>query len=384
MEKRILFVESRYNSYYGAQQSMVKLMGVLSRGFHCEVLTTNKGRLAEELERNHIPVKIIKLGSRSNVFNGRVLQYNWLNKLRVAAELFTFNCRVLHYIYQHHIRIIYVNDARSLVYVGMAAKLLRCKVIYYVRADIEHNWMTRLCFLLSNKVITIAEGVLRRLPTSFLARYAHKTSNIYTGFDFDQEDTEVDAAALKNRYGIEEQRFVIGYVGSIHPRKGLDVLANVLGKIGGGHELALLMAGDPSDGQSEYWKGLYERLMQSKVQVIQLGYQRKLQPVYAVMDVLVLPSRSEGLPRTVIEAMSFGVPVIATDVGGVKEIIPNADYGMVIPHDDEEALTQAIEAMKTSPDYRRTLHSSTKLYVREKFNQERFEHEVLSLFTKMS
>lgn len=384
MDKRILFVESRYNSYYGAQQSMVKLIGVLARGFRCEVLTTKKGRLAEELERMNIPVRIIKLGARSNEFNGKVLKYGLIQKLAVVIELLMFNLRVLQYIFTNKIRIVYVNDARSLIYVGMAAKLLRCKVIYYIRADVEHNWITRLCFLLSNKVITIAQGVLRRLPSSFRGRYAHKTMNIYTGFEFDKEEAEVDAIQLRKKFGIQDHRFVIGYVGSIHPRKGLDVLVNVLEKIGNDHELTLLMAGDASDGQSEYWGELQDRLRQSEVQVIHVGYQRKLAPVYSVMDALVLPSRSEGLPRTVIEAMSFGVPVIATDVGGVKEIIPSEEYGIVIPHDDEEALQEAIQYMRSSPDYRRGVHTSAKRYVREKFNHERFEHEVLSLFTKIS
>ncbi|MFO0945436.1 MAG: glycosyltransferase [Planctomycetota bacterium] len=62
-----------------------------------------------------------------------------------------------------------------------------------------------------------------------------------------------------------------------------------------------------------------------------LGYQVDVAKYYAMIDLLVLPSRSEGLPNVVLEAMACGVPVVATDVGGVREVVASDENGLLVP-----------------------------------------------------
>lgn len=76
-----------------------------------------------------------------------------------------------------------------------------------------------------------------------------------------------------------------------------------------------------------------------------LGWQRDLEPIYADLDLVVLSSRNEGTPACLIEAMAAGLPVVATRVGGVPDLVADEKTGLLVPPGDAAALSQAIEVL---------------------------------------
>ncbi len=379
MSKGILFIESRYNSFYGAQQSLVRLIHELSDSYQCRVLTTGYGNFKEELGKRNMDVDIIPLGRHANMLGGKLQISSCWFKGVALFQMALFNLRLLRYLRRHDMDIIYVNDLRAFLYSFAAAKILRKKLVYYVRTDLRYGFLTRLAFRCSDRIITIANGVISGLPDSLVMKHQDKISNIYTGFKFDQYDILTKSEA-KAAYDIPADRTVVGFVGSINPRKGLDLLIEALAGTERSDKYTLLIAGDVSEGHEEYWKLLHRRMGNDGMDFRYLGYCSDISCVLSAIDVLVLPSRSEGLPRTLIEAMAHELPVIATDVGGTKEIIENREVGVLVAKESVTELRDALTQLLTDADSRIRLGLKAKRHVERKFGLERYRSEIKEFF----
>lgn len=99
----------------------------------------------------------------------------------------------------------------------------------------------------------------------------------------------------------------------------------------------------------------------------------------ASADVFVLPSRWEGLPIAMLEAMSAGLPVVATKVEGVEEVIVNGEHGFLVPVEDEAALTWAILQLARDPQMRKRMGASSKQRLQEFYTIDRMGEQYLSL-----
>jgi glycosyltransferase involved in cell wall biosynthesis len=112
--------------------------------------------------------------------------------------------------------------------------------------------------------------------------------------------------------------------------------------------------------------------------VLFLGDRRDIPAVLASLDISVLPSASESLSNVILESMAAGVPVVANRVGGNCELITE-DRGFVVPPDDEEALTDAIDRLVRDAPLRKSLGHNANVFARENFTLEqmRKRHEAL-------
>jgi L-malate glycosyltransferase len=123
--------------------------------------------------------------------------------------------------------------------------------------------------------------------------------------------------------------------------KGHDVLLRALGALKRrGTAVTLLVVGD--GGQRPAIEALARDLELGKNELRLLGFRSDVPDLLVASDFFVLPSRDEGLPLAVLEAMARSVPVIATPVGGVPELVTDGEHGLLVPVDDSEALAAAI------------------------------------------
>ncbi|AXF55309.1 glycosyltransferase [Salicibibacter kimchii] len=379
--KRILMIEPRFNSYYGAQKSMTHLVKSLdSDTFKTYIVTTRNGELNKFLTEEGIDVKIVPLGKSANAFGGRVLSYSIFRKLLVVFQILFFNLRLVFLIKRNNIDIVYANDARAVMYGGIAAKLLRKPLVYYIRADVGNSQVTKLGFALSSRIITIAKGVLDGASESIKNKYKDKIVNIYTGFTFSDHSNQYEDILPSEE---TDPKILIGYIGSINERKGIDLLVDAMKSSAVKPKIELIFAGGVSPGHEQYWLRLKKEMTENEISYQELGYTDRVQDVMKTIDIKVLPSRSEGLPRSLIEAMYHECAVIATDVGGVQEIIPNDDFGVVISPESTEQLTKAIEGLTSDKTKRDHLAKKGKAYVIDTFRQEKYEREINHLFMNL-
>lgn len=99
-------------------------------------------------------------------------------------------------------------------------------------------------------------------------------------------------------------------------------------------------------------------------------------------DLYVLPSHNEGLPLSVLEAMSYGLPVVTTNVGGVPELVRDGEDGFLITPGDIEALENAICRMVLNPDLRKSMGASARTRVEEKYSRERVLPQLDELYDR--
>lgn len=114
-----------------------------------------------------------------------------------------------------------------------------------------------------------------------------------------------------------------------------------------------------------------------------LGWQRDLHGIYAATDVFLLTSRNEGTPVALIEAMSSGVPGVSTDVGGVKDVINEADLGFRVPSGEAGALADAVGTLLDRPDLRRQMGERGRQSVLARYSLDRLAGDIAALYREL-
>jgi glycosyltransferase involved in cell wall biosynthesis len=139
------------------------------------------------------------------------------------------------------------------------------------------------------------------------------------------------------------------YAGVLTPLKGVDVLIDALASADGAAELWII--GRPIDpAYAAALRRRAEERLPSRVHFIGHISQRDLAGRLAAARAFVLPSSSEGLPRVILEAMAVGVPVIATAVGGIPELVEDGVTGWLVPPRDPVALADRLRWILAHPD----------------------------------
>jgi glycosyltransferase involved in cell wall biosynthesis len=135
---------------------------------------------------------------------------------------------------------------------------------------------------------------------------------------------------------------------------------------------------DKADGLTEA-----DRLAAEEIGVRFLGARNDLPRLYAGMDVLVLPSRREGFPLTPMEGAAMGVPVVATDIRGCRQVVDDGVTGLLVPVGDPVALAAAIERLATQPDERRRLGAAARRKAQGHFDQRRCIDLTLATYERL-
>ena len=115
-----------------------------------------------------------------------------------------------------------------------------------------------------------------------------------------------------------------------------------------------------------------------------LGQWDNVSRFLAIADVFILPSRWEGLPIALLEAMSVGLPVIATRVEGVEEVVEDQVHGLLVPLEDSEALAKAILQLINDPKKRNEMGMAASMRVKQLYTVNRMCEEYLKIIKKLS
>lgn len=156
---------------------------------------------------------------------------------------------------------------------------------------------------------------------------------------------------------------VVGHVGSIIPQKGWHILAEAAELLHReGLPVRVVLAGTgPEEESARAWAARHAEWAEY------LGHvpdpRRRVMPR---LDVLCLMSQWEGLPMCILEAMSVGLPVVATDVGGVTEAVLNGETGIIVPR-TATALADALRGLHRDPERRRALGQKARARFMERF-----------------
>ncbi|MCB0320139.1 MAG: glycosyltransferase family 4 protein [Bdellovibrionales bacterium] len=173
--------------------------------------------------------------------------------------------------------------------------------------------------------------------------------------------------------GFAPEDFIIGVVANFRPLKGIPVLLHALSKAPTSLRMRILLIGEDRD--PEIQQTLSNLKLKDQVQT--LGFQDNPRKFLPLFDMTVLPStRREGVARSVLEAMSLGIPCVVSDVGGLPEVVDHGQSGLVVPANDSEELLKAIVTLHDSPSLRSTFGQAGKRIFQERFSLERYFSEM--------
>jgi glycosyltransferase involved in cell wall biosynthesis len=115
-----------------------------------------------------------------------------------------------------------------------------------------------------------------------------------------------------------------------------------------------------------------------------LGHREDVDRLYAAMDVFMLPSHREGMPRSVMEAAAMGKPCVVTDVRGCRQTVEHEHTGLMVPARDPQALADALERLLRSPDDRRRMGTASYDKARREFDEVKIIAAILDAYRRLA
>lgn len=323
---------------------------------------TRGGRIAKELLAAGINVRILGIDS----------YYNPLNILRLARYFKRLNPDIVH---SHT----YFSNTIGRI----AGKLAQVSVIITHVHNTYHNYskrnhlIERVLSVNTDKIICCSKAV-RNYVLKTEKIEARKTIVINNGIDLRLFHEQGSGSTLRKSLKMGDNVPVVITVASLTEKKGHRYLLKALKIIKGKcNSLKALIVGDgPLRHELRNIAGEYG-LQDS---VIFTGQREDIRELLEISDLFVLPSLQEGLPLAVIEAMSTGLPVIATAVGGVPDVIDDGKTGILVPFGNLEALSNAVLTLLADPKKKERIGRCGQRAAIDNFGSEKMVAEVDKLY----
>lgn len=315
-------------------------------------------------------------------------------RLGFKTQVFKFSGRFNHsavlelrnYIKRQDINILHTHVYKQDIIGLLAVRGTKCKVV-----STPHGWskepdfklwcyemVNRAVFPFFDAVVPLSYDLY--LPLTRLPGLKGKLHLVINGVDISEIDSTNDFApeilSLKS-----SGTFIIGYIGQLIYRKGLDLLFEAVSRLPKSFKWHLLVVGE----------GKIRNILQEKAEKLRvddrisfLGFRKDRLSLLKGFDVFVLPSRLEGIPRCLMESMAAGIPVIASDIPGCNDLIERGRTGFLFEPENPVNLASAIEhAASIGKHYIEILKSNARDLVKNKFSANRMAEEYRSLFNDL-
>ena len=189
---------------------------------------------------------------------------------------------------------------------------------------------------------------------------------VLNGIDVNLFKKGREKTVSRESLGLRPQDIVIGTVGNLRKEKNQELLIMALAimKDRGRSFKALFIGDGPCRSDLE----MLAAELKVDEKIIFLGTRRDVPHLYGLFDIYCLTSRFEGLPLTLLEAMAAGVPVIGTDVLGIREVISNNENGLLVPDNDPEELAKAILMLAQNVSLRNALAEAGRRLVCDRYD----------------
>ncbi len=255
------------------------------------------------------------------------------------------------------IDLVHTHGARANLVARIAAQQEGVPIVTTFHSVLRYDYQSRLEAFMARVLTRLTNG----LTAFFIAvsgavkedlvgmgAAADRIRVIYNGLDLSGLVPEIGPAEVRARLQLPPEGRVVATVGRLHPVKGqvyfLEAAASLSSRF---RDVVFMIVGEgqerPVLEQRIRELGLTDR-------VVLTGFYPHTSDLYPVMNVFCLPSLMEGMPLVVLEAMHFGVPVVAARVGGVPEVVTDGETGLLVPPENSKALAEGITRLLEEPE----------------------------------
>ncbi len=323
----------------GAERSVYALAKRLDRDrFEVQVVALRGGEVADWLREAGIPVTVLGLRGKWDVGKLRTLagllrrhRVHLLHTHLFHADLAGRPAATLAAV-PHVVHTVHTAEGRFRPWQFAFARFLsaRCDRIICVSAS-ARDWHARRSGLPPQLYSVIPHGI----DTDAFAR------------------DEATRRALRQEWGIGDAQPLIVFVGRLHREKGIDTLLAAMSHLSArGNPQALVIAGD---GPERTMVQTFISHGEGGERCRWLGFRHDVRGVLSAADIFAMPSRWEGFGLAIGEAMAAGLPVVGTEVPGVRDLVVDGETGLLVDREDVTALAEAVERLAGDPELRARL-----------------------------
>ena len=242
-----------------------------------------------------------------------------------------------------------------------------------------YNRLDRWSLPVADRIVTVCHAFARELSqTTGIA--VDEISVLHNSIQAQLPPPQTDVRALRSRFGIADDESLVLAVGRLSKEKAhVDLIAafNLLCETSPEAKGKLLIVGDGPE------RGRLQAAADSsgcREQIVFAGQFSDVWPLYFAADVFALPSHSEGSPNVLLEAMVAGIPIVATAVGGVPEIVEDNKSALLVSPNDPPALAAAIARALTEKDLAKSLAANASLLVATRYTSENYVRALSKIY----
>jgi glycosyltransferase involved in cell wall biosynthesis len=349
----------------GAERELLTWLKVLDRTrFHPYIVCPSDGPLAFELSELEIPHISLYLPAWRKLLQ---VLYRPMAILRLVRVMQRWNIDVLH-----------VNDYWWAPIGVLASRLRGCPCLVHVRQEIETRKVKQYWLDKASMVLPVSESIGNVIRDTGISE--EKVQVLLSGISKKAAEpsppSRETSAILKKITG----QPIIGTVANLFPRKGLEYLVQAVGNLKESFDNILLVIVGTGDAQ-------YESQLRKQIQDLNLTqhvlfteFQEYPELFVSQFDVFVLPSIQEGFGIVLLEAMALGKPIVASNVGGIPEIVQHEKTGILVKAADVEELSKGVLTLLNDPNKRRKMGEQAQKRAAEYFSVERMMERLYGLY----
>lgn len=367
---RVLYVSDTGDQLGGAERSLLSLVEHLDqRRYELHAVLGEGGRFASLLRGAHVTVHIARLGTIARTRNPL--------KLALYAVYFVHGVVTLAWrIRRLRIDIVHANKNTLAIHVIPAARLGGAAAVWHVRNPAANfgrigAWLVRRC----GSLLFVSEHIAKPFRDAFPDEQ-HRMAIVHEGIEPSPYTAREAGTDLRDLLGAEPGERWIGAVGRITPWKGQDDFLRAAARIAERRpDARFLIIGDVVSSPAERAADeAYRDRLHALADELGLGdrvrftgYREDMPAVMNALDVFVLPSHGEPFGIVVLEAMAAARPIVATNAGGVPDIVRDGQEALLVPAGDVDAMADAIARLLAEDELAARLGRAAEARVREEF-----------------
>jgi glycosyltransferase involved in cell wall biosynthesis len=391
-KKKILYVITKSN-WGGAQKNVFDLATNMPKEkYDVTVIAGGNGFLIKKLQEKNIrTIPLLKLERDPNLISDIISIWNLFKLIRQEEP------DILH-LHSTKIGVVgtllgQIHNGLNKIYSLLKIRKVKTKALIIFTV---HGWAFKenrpnhqkviiwlsswLTVLLSKKVITVSKDDLEKTPAHFSK---DKIYLIHNGIEPSQTKQRKEARAeIFGNKEISEKNLTLGCIAELHKNKGLNYAIEAITEIkkqnaDKDRPVLLVIIGD-----GEQRKNLENMIIKNGLaeSVILVGQKENARTFLSAFDLFILPSIKEGLPYCILEAGVVGLPVIATNVGGINEIITDMETGILIRPADSKEISNALKFFIQNPEKIAEFGGKLKKRISEEFSLEKMIEKTMAVY----
>jgi glycosyltransferase involved in cell wall biosynthesis len=244
-----------------------------------------------------------------------------------------------------------------------------------------HQFIENVCNRFTTRVLANAEAV-RRDALAREVLEVDRTIVVYNGVDVDGYASG-DRASARTDLGLRDDDVVALVLANLHPYKGHSDVIEAMKVMGGfSPQLKCVFAGRDAGEETRLRISVEQAGLSSRI--VFAGERGDVPQCLAASDMLVHPSRQEGFPNAILEAMAAGKPVVAYDVGGCREAVIHNETGLLVAANDVDGLSAAMQRLYADPELRLRLGRAGAERARTRFSISRMIERMQHFYTGLA